>query len=100
MGHADRKWIAAQVDMIASLCKRDRDEVWGEMYTDFGYRHNIHFRRIAFTTDRKTIDVIEAEGLLADFGEFVQGRLKEKTPALPVQKEKAPVQGSLLEGEQ
>lgn len=96
----DRGWIVQQVQMIASLVKREAREVWDDLYSEFGYRQNINFRRMAYVAEKKTIDVIEAEGLLAEFAQFVDGYLREKTPALPEQEKKAPVQGSLLEGEQ
>lgn len=90
-----RDRVVRQIPVIATKVKRDVRDMWGDLYREFGYLKNVHFSRIAYTQDKKTIDVIEEEGHLEEFAKFVEGYLKEETPASP-EKEKAPVQGSLL----
>lgn len=91
-----RAVIVQQIPMLATLMGRDVREVWGDCYRDFGDEVGVFFVRMAYNEDRKAIDIIEREGLLAEFAEFVEKRLKEKTtPALP-ENEKAPGQGSLF----
>ena len=91
-----RAAIVQQIPMIASLTGRDVREVWGDCYREFGDLVGVFFVRMAYNEDREAIDIIEREGLLAEFAEFVEKKLKEKAPALP-DKEKAPLPGSLID---
>jgi len=91
-----RAVIVQQIPMLATLMGREGGSVWARLYSDFAYDTGINFERMAVVNDCKQIDIIEREGLLAEFAEFVEKRMKEKTtPALP-ENEKAPGQGSLF----
>lgn len=56
----------------------------------------MNYRRLAYVNGATILDTVVELGDEAELLEVARGFLKQN-PALPVQKEKAPVQGSLIE---
>lgn len=92
-----RNQVRLAVEAYATKTGANPGTVWLNLYSRFSYHVNYNFERHAYQQEKKQIDVIEAEGLLPQFVEFAFKYFGGINPALP-EKEKAPVQWSLLEG--
>ena len=91
-----RAKVSALVAHHVATASKDVVFVWSDLYSRFSYHVNYNFARHAYVRECKQLDVIESEGMLPEFLEFTMKLFVVKTPALP-EREKAPVQGSLLE---
>lgn len=76
--------------------RRSVTAIYSRLYDAFEEATNTNWRRMAYNAETTTLDYIEQRGELPSLLLLAQKTLVQK-PALP-EKEKAPVQGSLLEG--
>jgi UDP-N-acetylglucosamine:LPS N-acetylglucosamine transferase len=96
-----RAEIVRRVEAFSLETNRSPGAVWTWLYGKFAYDTNVSFERIQAREELpKIIDAIEHEGYLYEFADYAMKKLPVGNPALPVEIKKAPVQGSLLEGEQ
>ena len=83
------------VDASATFTGKPVWSVWEKLYAAFEDKKNTAYRRMAYVAEMTNLDLIDQEYAMPELYLFAKGFLK--LPALP-EKEKAPVQGSLLEG--
>lgn len=76
--------------------KRPIPVIYSRLYDGFEEHTNTNWRRLAYNACQETLEYLEEKGELEALLAFARSSLTHK-PALPG-KEKAPVQGSLLEG--
>lgn len=78
MSERDVQWIVRQVEMLATVQKREQRSVWSSLYMGFEHKTDIAFSRIAYNAEpqKKVLTVIREEGYLDQFAEYVDWRLK------------------------
>ena len=88
--------ICRLVETSAEFTGKPIPKVWDNLYSHFEYAKNVNYRRLAYVNGATILATVVELGDDGELLEVARGFLKQ-IPALPVQKEKAPVQGSLIE---